>query len=142
MTKNTFTVSYCDPLKPDEITLGIKTGDQVLKTFQDMPWTALLRQKETAKAEDIYFYPGIQVKNTLTKHSLVISAVGEADNFSFNIFYSRPKLIKTKTWFGYQKQTEENYQTNLNDQSENIVMDCLSALLRDDLLYLARIIGE
>ncbi len=129
----TFSVSICDPLKPDIIELGSFEQEQIMVLFDRVPWTEYLAKMETAEAEgaDIHFSPSFEIMNAENKHGLSISAV---DATEWMVFFIRPKTVKR--FFGLFKTAHENYMTDLRGQTEKDVRDCLEALLRNDVQYL------
>lgn len=95
---------------------------------------------ETAREDEIFYSPSLEIENTDSKHGLAISAVGEPDNYEFYIFYKRPKSVKTL--FGFQEKIDEGYTTDITGQTKQDVLDCLNALLCNDTDDLANKIGK
>jgi len=135
-----FRASFCDPFKKDIIELGDISKDDVLDKFEQTPWNDFLNKMASAKQDEIYYSPSLEIENKETKHGLAISAVGDPNNFEFYIFYKRPK--KVKSFFGLKETIKDDYITDKTGQTKQDVLDCLNALLRNDTAYLANKIGE
>ena len=75
-----------------------------------------------------------------SKNVLVISAGGDPNKYDFSIFYKRPENVKS--FFGLMDTVTENYTTNIQGQTINDALDCLKALLRNDIAYLANKVGQ
>lgn len=135
-----FRASFCDPFQKDIIELGTISRDSILDKFDRTPWADILRQMSRAKEDEIYYSPSLEIENKDNKHGLVISAVGDPDNFEFYIFYKRPKNVKS--FFGLREKTNENYTTDKTGQTKHDVLDCLNALLMNDAEFLANKIGQ
>lgn len=135
-----FRASFCDPLEPDIIELGDIFQDTIIDHFEKINWNDYLQKMANAKQDDIYYSPSLEIENKETKNGLVISAVGDPNNYEFNIFYKRPK--NAKSFFGLIEKVNENYTTNIQGQTKNDVLDCLKALLRNDAAYLANKVGQ
>ncbi|MFN3852615.1 MAG: hypothetical protein ACK4NY_24520 [Spirosomataceae bacterium] len=135
-----FKASFCDPLQPDVIELGDVSQDTIIDHFENINWKEYLQKMATAKQDDIYYSPCFEVENKENKNGLVISAVGDPNNYQFNIFYKRPKSVKS--FFGLINNVNENYSTAINRQANSDVIDCLKALLKNDTVYLTNKIGQ
>jgi len=114
--------------------MGTISQDKVIDTFQNVPWTDYLKKMETTDQKEIYFSPSLEVENEENKNGLSISAVGTHDNFEFYIFYKRPKLVKQ--FFGIIKKMDDSHVTDITGQSNNDALECLQALLKNDLDFL------
>lgn len=135
-----FKASFCDPLRPDVIELGDVSQDTIIDHFENIDWKEYLQKMATAKQDEIYYSPCFEVENKENKNGLVISAVGDPSNYQFNIFYKRPKNVKS--FFGLINNVNENYSTAINRQANSDVIDCLKALLKNDTVYLTNKIGQ
>lgn len=142
-TKNrpmSFRATFCDPFKEDVIELGAIDAGSIIEKFEKIPWTDFLLKMSYSPASEIYYSPSLEVENTISGHALSISAVGEPGNFEFYIFYKRPKKIKYL--FGMKEKTDENYLTDITGQKKQDVIQCLTALIKNDEKFLADKIGE
>lgn len=135
-----FRASFCDPFQKDIIELGSISKDSILGKFERTPWADILRQMSYAREDEIHYSPSLEIENKDNKHGLAISAFGDPDNFEFYIFYKRPKNVKS--FFGLKEKTNENYTTDKTGQTRQDVLDCLSALLKNDTLFLENKIGK
>jgi hypothetical protein len=135
-----FRASFCDPLRKDIIELGDISKDSILEQFEQTPWNDLLRKMANAKEDEIFYSPSLEIENKETKHGLAISAVGDPNSFEFYIFYKRPKKIKS--FFGLKEKIKEDYITDQTGQTKQDVLDCLNALLRNDIEYLENKMGK
>ena len=127
MTMN-FRASFCDPFKPDIIELGAIQKEKIIDKFNDIAWTDLLRKMGTAKQEEIFYSPSLEIENIDTKHGLAISAVGDPNGYEFYIFYKRPKTVKT--FFGLKEKINEGYTSDKTGMTRQDALDCLNALLQ------------
>jgi len=117
-----FRASFCHPLQSDIIELGDIPEDKVIETFKTTDWKDYLLKYQAA-ASDPFYSPSLEIENKDNKNGLTFSAVGEPDGFCFYIFYKRPK--KVKIFFGLSEKTDDNYLTDITDQSEQDALDCL-----------------
>ena len=127
-------VSFCHPLRRDIIDLGSIQQENLIREFENISWSDHLSKMETAKEEDVYYSPSLEIENTDNQHGLSISAVGEPNHFEFYIFYKRPKLVKS--FLGFKQKMDEGYISDKTGQTQQDVLDCLNALLRNDTEYL------
>lgn len=134
-----FRASFCDPFKPEIIELGDIQTEYILDKFENTPWADYLRQMESAKEEEIFYSPSLEIENKDTRHGLAISVLGKPDDFEFYIFYKRPK--KVKVLFGLKEKLKEDYLTDKTGQTKQDVLDCLNALIRNDTEFLENKIG-
>ena len=135
-----FRASFCDPFQKEIIELGSISKDSILDKFEKTPWADLLQQMSNAKEDEIHYSPSLEIENKENKHGLVISAVGDPDNFEFYIFYKRPKNVKS--FFGLMEKVNENYTTDKTGQTKQDALDCLNALIKNDTEFLASKIGQ
>lgn len=133
-----FKASFCDPFKADTIELGPIQKDAVIEKFKSIPWKDYLNQMEKAKENEIHHSPSLGIENIINKNAVEISAVEEDrnGNIEFYIFYKRPKLVKK--FFGLKESMNENYLTDALGQTENDAIDCLAALINNDLDFLEK----
>ena len=75
----------------------------------------------------------LEVENKNNKNGLSISIVDDND---WCVFYKRPK--SEKVFFGLFEKVNENYLTDITKQSKKDAIECLNALLRNDLEFLER----
>jgi hypothetical protein len=120
--EKSFRYSICEPLKPEIIEKGQIDQKQIVKTFQEFPWGKYLTDSAN------------EFENTSNKNGLTASAVGDPGNFEFYLFYKRPKM--GSKLFGLIKKLDENYISDITGQTEKDVIECLNALIRDDVNFL------
>jgi len=135
-----FRASFCEPFNSDIIELGEIHRNSIIDKFESINWLDYLRKMQFAEENEIEYSPSLEIENKDTKHGLVISAVGEPGNFEFHIFYKRPK--KVRRLFGLIETVDENYLSDKTRQTRKDVVDCLTALIRNDTNYLESKIGE
>jgi hypothetical protein len=135
-----FSASFCDPFNPAIIDLGNIQADAIIDKFENIDWAGFLRKMESAQQEYIFYSPSLAFENTNTQHALNISAVGSANKYEFYIFYKRPKAVKT--FFGLKEKMKADYMTDKTGQTKQDVLDCLNALLNNDMDFLATKIGQ
>ena len=129
-----FRASFCDPFKPDIIEMGDIPEETIIDRFEKIPWSNLLKEMEGKTDDEIHFSPSLEIENKENSNGLSISAVGDPYNIEFYIFYKRPKLVKIL--FGLSTRMNDNYTTDIKGQTKKDVLDCLKALLKNDLAYL------
>jgi hypothetical protein len=135
-----FRASFCDPFNREVIEFGDIPEDHVIDKFENTPWVDFLEKMQSAKEREIFYSPSLEIENKETKHGLSISAVGTPTEYEFYIFYKRPK--KVKVLFGLKEKLIANYLSDKTGQTKEDVIDCLTALLRNDTEYLASKIGR
>lgn len=128
-----FRASFCDPFKPKVIEIGNIEKGKIIETFEKIPWKDLLSKMESSKREEIYYSPSLEIENKDNKNGIVISAVNGREWY---IFFKRPKLVKKL--FGLIEKMDENYTTEIQGQTEKDALDCLNALINNDLEFLER----
>jgi hypothetical protein len=126
-----FRASFCDPFKSDIIEIGYISKNEIMETFDKIPWTEYLAKMKTAKQSDIHYSPSLEIENKDNRNGLSVSAV---DGTEWYIFYKRPKLVKR--FFGLVEKLDNNYLTDIQGQTENDVRICLEALIKNDLKFL------
>jgi len=126
-----FRASFCDPFKPDIIEIGYISKNEIMETFDKIPWTEYLAKMKTAKQSEIHYSPSLEIENKDNRNGLSVSAV---DGTEWYIFYERPKLVKR--FFGLVEKLDNNYLTDIQGQTENDVRICLEALIKNDLKFL------
>ncbi len=134
-----FRASFCDPLQPDIIELGDIKTENIIAKFESINWKDHLQQIKIMPENEIYYSPSLEIENRETKHGMVISAIGDPDNYEYQIFYKRPK--KVKAFFGLKEKIDDNYMTDRAGQTEIDVLNCLDALIKNNTDYLANKIG-
>jgi hypothetical protein len=126
-----FRASFCDPFKPDIIEIGYISKNEIMETFDKIPWTEYLAKMKSAKQSEIHFSPSLEIENKDNRNGLSVSAV---DGTEWYIFYKRPKLVKR--FFGLMEKMDNNYLTDVQGQTESDVRNCLEALIKNDLRFL------
>jgi len=128
-----FRASFCDPLKPDIIEIEKVEKDKIMELFNEIPWDEHLEKMKNAKEKekDIYYSPSLEVENKDNKNGLSVSAL---DGKEWYIFYKRPK--KVKLFFGLFEKMNDNYLTDIKEQTIDDVKRCLKALINNDLSFL------
>lgn len=135
-----FKATFCDPFNPEIIDLGEILQEDIISKFEHIDWTGYLNKMAAASESDIHFSPSLEIECTDTKNALSVSAVGDAGNYEFYIFYKRPK--KVKILFGLIEREIENYISDVQGQTKQDVINCLKALIRNDTALLTEVIGK
>lgn len=135
-----FRYSVCEPLRPKAIEKGVIDPDGIIGLFNDFQWDYYLKQVEVAEARkaDIYFSPSLEVENKTNKHGLTISAVGDPQAPEFYIFYKRPVNVVKKRLFRKPETVVEDYISEITGQTKEDVVECLRALIGNDLEFLRK----
>ena len=128
-----FRASFCDPFKPDIIEIGNVEKDKIMELFEKIPWSEYLTKMKTAKETELHYSPSLEIENKDNRHGLSVSAI---DGREWCIFYKRPKLVKRKKLFKVIEEMDNEYLTDIWEQTENDVRNCLEALIRNDLQFL------
>ncbi len=126
-----FKVSFYHPLKKNAIELGIIEKDKIIEKFNSIEWNDYLKRMKLAKESEIYYSPSFEIIDTTDTYGLSTSAIGDNDWY---IFYKRPK--KVKVFLGLFERLNENYLTETENQTKKDVIDCLNALLQNNLEFL------
>lgn len=128
-----FRASFCDPFKPDIIELGSILSSDIINKFEEIQWENYLFQMKE-KNKKIYFSPSLEIENKDNRNGLSVSAVGDPGKYEWYIFYKRPKEVKLL--FNLITKNNKNYLTDIQGQTKQDVLDCLEALIRNDLEFL------
>lgn len=126
--------SICDPTSPTVIEKGRIEQDRILETFEQFPWIEQLRNMSSMKEEDICFSPSLEFENTDTKLGVLVSIVGDINNYEFYIFYKRPKTVKS--FFGLIKRNIEGCLSEITDQTMDSARKFLAAFINGDTAYM------
>ncbi|MCL1937513.1 MAG: hypothetical protein FWF52_03840 [Candidatus Azobacteroides sp.] len=126
-----FRASFCDPFKSDIIEIGSIEQGKIMELFEKIPWSEYLTKMQTAKESEIHYSPSLEIENSDNRNGLSVSVI---DGWKWYIFYKRPKLVKR--FFGLIEKMDNNYLTEIHEQTENDVRDCLEALMKNDLSFL------
>ena len=118
-----FRASFCDPLQPDIIELGDIAADKIIGAFENIPWASHLKAMQRVDEIRIYYSPSLEIENKESKHGIVVSAVGEPDDYEFYIFYKRPA---NKGIFG---TGNDDIITSMTGQTREDAILCLQALV-------------
>ena len=128
-----FRASFCDPFKPDIIEIGIIEKDKIMELFEKISWTEYLTKMKAAQKSELHYSPSLGIYNIDNGNGLEVSAI---DGREWCIFYKRPKLVKRKKFFKVIEEMDNEYLTDIWEQTENDVRICLEALIRNDLQFL------
>jgi len=129
-----FRHSICEPLNPKINEKGRIQKDEIITVFLNFSWNKYLEQVQKSKENEVFYSPSLEIENKGNNNGLTISAVGEPNDYEFYIFFKRPK--KRKRFFGFSEKIDNNYVTDLTEQTEKDVLNCLNALIENDLTFL------
>ena len=130
-----FRASFCDPFKKDIIEMGPIQKGNIVETFESIQWSEFLQKMRVENEKNIYFSPSLEIENTDNKNGLSISAVGDPDNIEWYIFFKRPREVKL---LGLFKRINKNYITDITGQTKQDALDCLNALINNDLQFIEK----
>jgi hypothetical protein len=126
--------TFTDPLKPDDVDLGLIEGEQLVRVFLEYPWDEWLQKMESVKSEDVHFSPTLNVFHREQKRKMLLSAVRENGQVLFYVFYVRPKQVKRL--LGLINRLEEKYTTEVVNQTKEQAGQILGAFVQGDTAYL------
>ena len=126
-----FRASFCNPFEKDIIELGKIDKDKIFDVFENINWSDYLIRMKDANQSEIHYSPSLEIENIDNKNGLSISAIDENEWY---IFYKRPKLVKK--FFGLSEKIDNNYLTEIHGMKVKDVIDCLNALIGNDLPFL------
>ncbi|TDO82892.1 hypothetical protein EV143_102153 [Flavobacterium chryseum] len=126
-----FRYSICEPTNPKIIEKGKIDSSEIMQIFQNFPWKTFLEE-----TENIYYSPSLEFENLSNKNGLSISAVGNPEKFEFYVFFKRSKM--QKNWFGLIEKLNNNYTSELLDQSKEKTIELLKAFVDNNLSLLER----
>ncbi|NBB19639.1 hypothetical protein GVN20_09775 [Runella sp. CRIBMP] len=135
-----FRAFFCDPVEADIIDLGDMAQDTIMDTFEKVDWNEYLQKSSNAKLDEIYFHPTFGIENKKSGNGITISVIGEPENYKFKVTYKSPQ--KVKSFLGLNDQISDNYSTVIQATTKNDAIDCLNALLRNDIAYLESRVGR
>lgn len=127
---STFRHSICEPLHPTVLEKGAIAKEQILPLLAAFPWRKYLLEMQQAEEQEIHFSPSLEVENKDKRQGIVISAVGEPDDFEFYIFYKRPK------------EGNPAFVSDLTEQTLEDAKTCIEALIEGDAAYLEEFFAE
>ena len=129
-----FSVSVWEPFKSYVVQKGEMEQSKIIETFEQMPWAKWLEKMAGKKPAEIYYSPSIEILNIDNKTTLTMSAVGAPDNYTYFIFYKRPK--KVKQFLGLSEKLKEKYVSEIKNQTLADAMNCLHAFIKNDVEFL------
>lgn len=133
MENSDFRGSFCNPFNPKIIELGDIPKDKVIESFEKIPWNDFLEKVKNSSKEKIYYSPSFEIENKDSKHGLSVSII---DDNEWCIFYKRPKQVRKL--FGLINYLEENYISEVFNQTKEQVIKSLESLIDGNLDYLER----
>ena len=131
-----FKAIFCDPIVKDIIDLGFISQEQIIDTFNGIDWDKHLNSIKNVPEDKIFYSPSFEIENLDNENGLAISAVGDAGNYKFYVFYKRPKTVKKL--FGLTSKFDKGYLTDVTGQNKSDVIKLLTALVKNDLDLLDR----
>jgi hypothetical protein len=98
--------SICYPDKAEiEYPEEILSAEQVKQIALKYGWESELQKLETIPYDQVNYNPSIDFTNQDDNHSFCLTAEGKPDNFSFSVWYNRPKM--KKVFFGLMGEKEK-----------------------------------
>ncbi|UPT67092.1 MAG: hypothetical protein M0D57_22245 [Sphingobacteriales bacterium JAD_PAG50586_3] len=85
----TFTVSFCDPLNPEVIDLGVHQKEEVLKLFNNIKWNDYLATMQGVPDDEIHYSPSFSAANSDNNAIVSVSALDGGAGL-FYIMYFTP----------------------------------------------------
>lgn len=125
-----FRHSICEPLNPVVLEKGALAKEQILPLLAAFPWRKYLLEMQQAEEQEIHFSPSLEIEHQSSGQGIVVSAVGEPDDFEFYIFYKRPK------------DGDPEFISNLTEQTVEDAKTCIEALIEGDAAYLEEFFAE
>lgn len=128
-----FHATFCDPLESDIIDLGDFSESGAINRFESIDWDASLAKMLNVDQSKIFYSPSLEISSYDGVQSIAISVVGEPDRNEFFLFYKRPREQKV---LGLWKRVNSRYVSDKTGQSRQDAIDCLKALIRNDVQFL------
>ena len=98
--------SICYPDKAEiEYPKEILSAEQVKRIALNYAWKSELRKLKTMPYDQVNYNPSIDFTNQDDNHNFCLTAEGEPENFSFSVWYNRPKM--KKVFFGLMGEKEK-----------------------------------
>jgi hypothetical protein len=126
-----FKATFCDPLKQDFIELGSIPREKVIETFRNTNWDLYLKKMQGLSDAEIFHSPSLEIENIENQHSLAITAIGDPGDYTFLVFYERPKTVKK--FFGLSSKEDPDFISDIDEQDKESVISYLKALVDNDL---------
>ena len=83
----TFNLSFCDPLNPEVIDLGVHSKEETIRLFNNIKWDEYLDKMVDVSPDDIYYSPSFSAANSDNNAIVSISAL---ESGLFYIMYFTP----------------------------------------------------
>lgn len=90
-----YNYSICHPEKGDiEYPEVILTAADVKHIALNYPWKSELQKMNNLDLDKVHYNPSLDFINQNNHYSFCLTAEGDPDNFSFSVWYNRPKMKK------------------------------------------------
>jgi hypothetical protein len=121
-------MSYkCSICYPDRFEIEyneeVLSAEQVKYIALNYPWESELKKLKNIPFEQVNYNPSIDFTNQNDNHSFCLTAEGEPDNFSFSVWYNRPKMKKVLFGFLGEKEKLEVIDKNFSQKDSYELLD-------------------
>lgn len=72
----------------------VLSADEVKEKALNYSWKSELQKLKTMNSEMIHYNPSLDFKNINDNYSFCLTAEGEPEDYSFSVWYNRPKMKK------------------------------------------------
>lgn len=101
-----YTCTICYPEKSEIEHPGeVLSTEQVKYIASNYPWRSELQKLNRMPFEEVCYNPSLDFTNQEDNHSFCLTAEGEPEDFSFSVWYNRPKM--KKVFFGLLGEREK-----------------------------------
>lgn len=119
----TFRASFCHPFQPAPFELGAISKEEIIDAFNKTPWQNYLNEMAAADESSICFSPSLEIEWVEERAGLCFSAVAETTDYSFIVFFKRPKANR-------------DYISEIADQTTADALQLLNAFISGHLALL------
>ncbi len=126
-----YSLSFCDPLHPDNIEMGDFDEEQIMEIFLKIPWSDYWVEVQQKDEPDIHYAPSLEIENKEFNFGLEISSLNKKE---WSVYFQRQKTASFP-----QEQNEIIEATGLTKKK---VISILNALISNQLDSLEKMIRK
>ena len=122
-----FKAAFSHPFKSEITDIGIIESDQIMETFEKIPWKDLMEKMIATDFKDVYDLPRLIFERIDSRKQIVIELF-ERDKWSID-YYRLKTVMQAINPSGRRKIYDKS---GLIDESIDVVRKCLKALMKND----------